>query len=351
MRSTEYQIQCEIRTKYVEPKYDAFIQKYKPKEYYPMKFSVFADSASYYHNPRSLPLEYIINEIDLLSETGVDMIRIDLVYDFWMDQDNDKSNGIQKDDKTISKIDRAVQEIRNRGKKVYLALYGVENWMQGGSTKDTIGKGKVDFDTWKKMYLGTEGEPGMVETIVSRYNPDYVNLVGEGTWWMQSQINEIRSASDWGKVALKAAKKVKEISPDTFVVVDTIPSTEIIYDPKNNKIDHLNFFKILMAGNNIDAVGIDSFDIYALESINDMLPERNKSKELWIGQTWDSVRGEYKDSLADKYIIASVYYAQSNKMNGYNLFFGKNLHTKDFEKTPAFYTYKQVIEEVRNNVK
>jgi len=53
------------------------------------------------------------------------------------------------------------------------------------------------------------------------------------------------------------------------------------------------------------------------------------------------------DNLAEKYIIASVYIAQSKGMNGYLLYESQNLHTKDFKKTPAFYVYKKIIEEVR----
>jgi hypothetical protein len=74
-----------------------------------------------------------------------------------------------------------------------------------------------------------------------------------------------------------------------------------------------------------------------------------EGKEFWITETWDDSTGKYLDNLADKYIIASTNYAQSNEFSGYNIFYGNNLHTKDFNKTPAFYTYKRVIGEVRNN--
>lgn len=191
----------------------------------------------------------------------------------------------------------------------------------------------------------------MVETVVKRYDPDYVNLAGGGTWWMQSQINEIRPASDWVDVTLDVANIVKGLSPDTFVVVDTIVSTDTIFDPPE-RIDHLNFFIGLMNGKNIDAVGLDIFGgAHSFEYMDKMLPHWNRDKELWIGQTWNDVAGKYIGKPDDKYIIAMVYYAQHSGLSGVNLFFGKILHTKDFEKTAAFYTYKGVIEEVRSSTK
>lgn len=109
--------------------------------------------------------------------------------------------------------------------------------------------GKVDFETWKRMYLGSEDQPGMVETIVRRYDPDYVAIV-EPTVEMAAQVQGKRLASDWVEVTRRAADIVKEISPDSVVVVHNIMRRE----PSD-----LEFFEGVTNIENVDVVGFDVF--------------------------------------------------------------------------------------------
>lgn len=314
----QYQLQQELRKKYLEPRYDAFINKYKPETYHPMKFGVIADSVT------------DCDEINLLSETGVEFIILYLMYDPWMDQDTE----------TINKIDKAVEQIRRNNKKVCIGLCGVYKWFGPYTipSLENVGHGKVDFDTWSRTYLE------MAETLVKRYDPDYVAISIEAQVVQAGQINEIRPPSDWIEITRVVADKVKEISSDTIVIVPTITRQE----PPD-----LEFLEGIMDLKNVDIVGLDFYDgLYdTFQSVDTLLSYRNKEKEFWISETWDDMTGKYMDNLADKYIIASIYYAQNKNLRGYSLYFGRNLHTKDFEKTPAFYTYKEVIEEVRNNTK
>lgn len=343
----EYQLRQELRKKF-EPMYDAFIHRYEPEIYHSVKFGILSESASlgsYYVSNETDTLEYILKEIDMLSETGADHIIIWINYQFWIDQDDDPSNGIQQDYESIHKIDRAVERIRKNNKKVYFCLGGVGRWYNGFPRGDPryVGNGNVDFETWKRMYLGSEDQPGMVETIVRRYDPDYVAIV-EPTVEMAAQVRGIRPASDWIEVTRRAADIVKEISPDRVVVVHNIMRRE----PPD-----LEFFEGVTNIENVDVIGFDVFGLAGFPTIEEtFLPYlEGKEKEFWIAEAWNDVNGKYLDRLDDKYIIASVYYAQYANMTGYNIIYGRHVHTRDFEKTPAFFAYKDVIEEVRSNAK
>ena len=329
----EYQLWQELRKK-IEPMYDAFIHRYEPEIYHPMKFGILSESASFY-SPKATSEEDIIKNIDILSDTGVDTIMIYVIYDYWMDHDGNLSNGIQKDNETINKINKAVEQIRKNNKKVSIGLFGVDKWFGPQPTHfQKVGHGKVNFETWKRTYLE------MAETLVKQYDPDYVAISIEAQVVLAGQINEIRPPSDWIEITRQVADKVKEISNDTLVIVPTITRLEPI---------DIEFLEGIMNIKNVDVIGADVYGLSAVNSIDPLLSNWNKEKEFWIAETWGNFGGKYMDCLDDKYIIASVYYAQSKDLTGYSIFYGRHMHTKDFKKTPAFYTYKGVIEKVRNN--
>lgn len=309
----EFRIQYENRIK-EEWKYDVFIEEYKPKEYHPMKFSVTANSASYW-GPAWNPTEKILKEIDLLSELPVDSIRFDLMFDVWQQNED--------------VVDVIVKEIRDNGKDVWINFCGGETWREE----------PYSWNDFKKVYLEN------LEHAVRKYQPEYVGVVNEGSGFLAEMVKEKVPEEEWVSFAEECAEVVKSIKPDCFVLVNTVPH------PEGDR-----FFEMLMNHDNrIDAIGIDPYSLKELEERGEyaLAHWSNKDKELWITETWCTWDGRYPDHLCDKYIVASVYYAQTKGFNGYNLFDAHNLHTQNFKiikesyKTPAFYAYKDVIEEVQ----
>lgn len=332
----------EKKQEYYGKELDSFIERWKPTKYYPMTFGVQIPPS--YRFTRYLTTQEIIDNVRIVDEVGADLVRFDIVYDFWLHSETEN----------IKKIDSAVEEARKRNLKVYLGIYGVEEW--GGRP--------VSWETWKNMYIGTDGTPGMVKTIMTRYQPDYVELLPEGPYLCQNQVNEDVPMIEWVKLAAESTELVKQISPSTIVVINTVPQhpgyenkplLKDLMDPSEllSNTPHLaaeEKEKIKKGIKKIDVIGIDPYSLKELKYDYEYAEKYwNKDKELWIAETWSSGKGVYIDNLDDKYIKGSIYYAQSNGMTGYILFFGRNLHTKDFGKTPAFYTYNDVIEEVRNN--
>jgi len=307
-------IQYENMIKEEEWKYDEFIEKYKPKEYFPMKFSVTAIAASYW-GPAWNPTEEIVKEIDLISELPVDSIRFDLMFDVWQQNED--------------VVDTIIKEIRDNGKKIWINFCGGETWREN----------PYSWNDFKRIYLEN------LEHVVREYKPEYVGVANEGPGFLAEMVKERVSEEEWVRFAEECAKKVKSIKPDCFVFVNTIPYS-----------DGDRFFDLLMDHDNeIDVIGIDPYDLKELEERGEyaLAHWSNKDKELWITETWCTWDGSYPTHLCDKYIVASLYYAQTKGFNGFNIFYGQNLHTQNFKiikesnKTPAFYTYEELIEEVR----
>jgi hypothetical protein len=305
-------MQYENGVKDEEWKYDEFIAKYKPNECRQMKFSVTANTASYW-GPAWEPVEEIIEEIDLLGELPVDSIRVDLMFDVW--QQNE------------AVVDAIVKEIRGNGKDVWINFVGGETWREN----------PYSWSAFQEVYLEN------LKSAVSRYQPDYVGVANEGPDFLATMVTEQVSEEEWVRFAEECAEVVKSIKPDCFVLVNTIPHSE------GDK-----FFELLMSRDNkIDAIGIDPYSLKELEERGEyaLTHWTNKDKEIWITETWCTWDGSYPNHLCDKYIPASVYYAQTRGFHAYNLFDAHNLHTNDFKiingsyKTPAFYAYKNVIEE------
>lgn len=291
--------------------FDVFINKYKPKEYRPMKFSVTANTASYW-GPAWNPTEEIVEEIDLLSELPVDSIRFDLMFDVWQQNED--------------VVDVIVKEIRSGGKDVWINFCGGETWREN----------PYSWYDFKKVYLEN------LERAVRKYQPEYVGVANEGPDFLATMVKEEVPEEEWVSFAEECTEVVKSIKPDCFVLVNTIPH------PEGDK-----FFELLMnRDNRIDAIGIDPYSLTELEERGGyaLAHWSNKDKELWITETWCTWDGSYPSHLCDKYIVASVYYAQTKGFNGYNLFDAHNLHTQNFRiirgsnKTPAFYVYKKLIE-------
>lgn len=348
MSDLKYEYRQYLRTyqvkkqEYYGEKLDSFIKRWKPTKYHPMTFGV--QSPPSYLFTRYLTTREIVNNVRIVDEVGADLVRFDIVYDFWLHNETEN----------IKKIDSAVEEARKRNLKVYLGIYGVDVW--GGRP--------VSWETWKNVYIGTDETPGMVETIMTRYQPDYVELLPEGPYLCQDQVNEDVPMIEWVKLAAESTELVKQISPSTIAVINTVPQhpgyenkpfLKDLMDPSELLSNTPNLAavekeKIKKGIEKIDIIGIDPYNLNELKYDYEYAEKYwNKDKELWIAETWSSSKGVYIDNFDDKYIKASVYYAQSKGMTGHILFFGRNLHTKDFEKTPAFYTYKDVIEEVKSN--
>ncbi len=302
-----------------------FIDRYRPATFRPMKFGVYVEYASYLY-VRNFTKEQIVREIELYNNLGVDIFRLDIRYDHWLTGDRE----------SIAKIERAVKEVRWLGKELWISIYGVEAW--NGPTRNDFGA--ASWEEWKKM---TREEMRMV---IANYAPDYLAILPEAPSLMQNQVKTEIETGEWVTFAEELASEVTTLSPNTIVV--TLTALQI----DEPRIENRAYFREIMMGkNDIDVVGVDPYSLYELETFTAIhaLPDTNSLKELWIGETWDNWKIEYRGELSDLYIKAAVYYAQSVGMDGFVLFPGGwGLHDSELKPNGAYFSYRAVIDEVRS---
>ena len=326
----EYQLEQEFRKKYLEPGCDAFIATYTPQGYHPMKFGADLISACFWHISKNT-LEDIKNEMAIIDEVGCDFVVICVDYDWWIDSEKSLSENriaYKENTEIIQKLDKVVEEVRNRNMSLYLVPMAIDRWY--GEPGEL---GPAPFDLWKEVYLDE------VKKITARYKPDYISIGHEAPTLFSRQVNRHVSASEWVEVVEESVKWVKQNYPNATVITALAPT--------QSNVDF--FYALIQKDIDIDVFGINPYSLPQILFFDNSL--QYEGKEFWITETWDNSKGKYLDNLADKYIIASTNYAQSKEFRGYTIFYGNHLHTKDFNKTPAFYTYKRAIEDVCNNTK
>jgi hypothetical protein len=294
----EYQLEQEFRKKYLEPEYNAFIDTYTPRGYHPMKFGADLISASFWLLAIN-PLEDIKNEIAIIDEVGCDFVVICVDYDWWIDSEKTLSENkivYKENNEIIQKLDKVVEEVRNRNMSLYIAPRAVDSWCSEPGEL-----GPAPFDLWKQIYLDN------VKTITARYKPDYIDIGQEAPTLFLTQVNRHVSASEWAEVVEESVEWVKQNYPNATVVTGLAPT--------QSNVDF--FYALIQKDIDIDVFGINPYSLRQILFFDNSL--------------------QYEGN------------AQSKEFRGYTIFYGNHLHTKDFNKTPAFYTYKRVIEEVRNN--
>lgn len=308
--------------------YRNFIEEYRPKEFHPMLFGIYVDYPSYLYI-KDHSINEILGEIELYDELDTDIMRIDVRYDHWL----------KNDIENINKLERAIEEVKKRNKKLWLSVYGVEEW-SGVRLEDY---GLASWEEWKKMYKK------QINLITTNYNPDYLMIMPEAPSLMQNQIKEEIKTEEWVVFTEEMASLIKEISPNTKIIIVTALQID---DPR---ISNRDYFKQLMQrDNDIDIMGVDPYSLYELEYYTNeyALPYRNPTKELWITETWDNWKIEYRKVYSKMHVKAGIYYAQNKDMTGFVLFPGGwGLHNEEFNKNDAFDAYKEIIKEVRRYTK
>ena len=296
----------------------------KPPEFHPMHFGAQLTFAS---GDMFIDINELKEQLEVIEETGADIIRIDIDYDAWMTNDQDN----------IKRHDEIIKQIRSDGIKLMLA--------DRGATRFT--KNKVTWEHFKQQHLKH------TRIFMERYKPDYYVVVKEPIWYMDfdPMISTVTTPEMWYELASKACDIVKEINPETKCAIAVYPSGR----------EEKEFFTLTANISNLDIMGVDCYDKNDLKVVtNDLIPLAPKNKEIWMLESWNGGGGSYlqpwkKDEDAE-WVKNSVYYSQNNNFKGYISYYP--LHFSSYTKlrgvdwsqrTPAFYTYKEVIEEVNKN--
>lgn len=293
----------------------------KPSEFHPIHFGAQLTFAS---GDMYVDITELKEQLKIIEETGVDIIRIDINYEAWMTNDLDN----------IKRHDNIIKQIRNDGKKLMLA--------DRGATSFT--KNKVTWEYFKQQHLKH------TRIFMKRYKPDYYVVVKEPIWYtdFDPMIYTDTTPAMWYELALEACNIVEEINPETKCAVAVYPSGQ----------QEKEFFALSANISNLDIMGVDCYSESDLMIVkNDLMPLVPKNIEIWMLESWNGGGSSYlqpwKKEEDAEWIKKSIYYSQINNFNGYIIYYP--LHFSSYTKlrgidwsqrTPAFYIYQEVIEEV-----
>lgn len=311
--------QCEQTDAWLNQK----LVEWKPSTYHPMKFGTLFPPLSYTGEMYQDDTKFSDNYLSALKDLNLDLLRIDLYYDAWLNNDA----------KHIRTTGEIISHIKNNGYKLMIVNIGAKQYE----------KNPVPWAVYQKSTLNIIGN------FTKEYKPDYYEVVDEPVTFSKggnhAQTTEPVSADEWINFTEEACNLVKSINPRTKVAVGTTPFEE-------------EYFRKMIKLDCVDIVGINVYDSYGLEKskMTELIAlAKKEGKETWILETWldwqPSTGKPWKAQLDAKWINATVYYAQNNGMSGYMPFFTRHFFSysdKQFEGfMPAFYAYKNIISDIR----
>lgn len=312
---------------------DEKLIEWKPAEYKPMDFGVYHVYASDNIFVRS-NADFDIKMLDSIEEVNPDTVLLYIRPGAYYSQKE--------------RYDLFIDRIRKDGKKLFI-----------GARFDDI---KMNFGSY------SEALNDYTKNIIAAIKPDYFGIVIEPKT-MESMYNFEASDEDWKGLVERISELSKQLSPNTKTAA------------AGHK-EELNFLRIVSDIKDLDIVG---FNIYGMEGIypeysgslgkGDVVGDavdfaNSKGKETWMVETWTSAMindqqramsiKEFMKPIDAKWIRLMVYYAQKHNMSaivpfytGKFIYYGSDqnelvsaLNSK--QRTPAFESYKSVIEEIRN---
>ncbi len=337
-------VPSEYRNLYIEKiKWlDRKLVEWKPAEYNPMKFNghlLFASEEMIDVTGKTADAKSIDEKfLDIFKELDTDTVSLFIYPDMF--------------EKYSLRYDAMINSVRSSKKQLYVA------YMVGG------GGGFIkfkNFDEYKKTELGFTG------MFAEKYHPDYYVVVDEITT-MERRTGLNVSDEEWGKLVLETVNLVKSISPETKTIA-------------TGHSQELGFLKALADIGNLDMIGLNIWGIDQIDettqigkNIKDtIIYVQSKGKGVVFEQTWvllqdapEAKKISAMDFMREpdaKYIKVLAYYANMNGVGIYSPFYtGKFIEYSvdpikfktaldNGQRTPAFYAYKTVIEEFRNNAR
>jgi len=289
----------------------------------------------------------------LSSENTIDRIPLDaenLFYEMIVELDTDTISLHICNDMLIKYLDRytnLISKIKADGKELYVA------YVTGCGTL------YLDFNDYKAKELD------FIDTFIRLYNPDYFVIIDE-YMTMEQRTGVSATPEEWKQLVIDGVSLIKSINPAVKTVVT------------GHKLE-LDFLKSLMDIPDIDYIGINIWGIASLDettldgkNIKDTIDYvKSLGKKVIIEQTWlteystsdikrEIATCDYMKEFDADYIQTSVYRWLLQNVDMFSPFYtGKFIYyglndnemltaLNNKERTPAFYRYQTVIQEIRD---
>ena len=170
-----------------------------------------------------------------------------------------------------------------------------------------------------------------------------------------NQVNSVRSIEEWVQFTKVIADSIKNISPNTKIVLNEIAR-------RRSTPNSVDYIKAIMQDNyeKIDIIGIDPYSYSELEDEISTIVEFRK-KYNWHGEIWvgEANLPDFNDENEQRYyFLYSIDLADKNEFDGFCIFYfrdgsGTTENTgilyEDFTPKPAYDAIKQIIQQRDQN--
>lgn len=231
----------------------------------PLASSALLSSASYgtLEEPWN-SLAAVETELAMLKASGVQVVRIDLNYAPWLDQNAT----------TIAEVGQIVASIRADGLQLMIA----------DSASESYWHHPMPWDAFSAAWVSR------VTTIAALYHPDYYEVVKEPGWYYPMlqgfpESPTVQSLPEWTSVTEQLIAAVRSVSPETSIGV-AVPASTLYGSTTELSFTYLAAAE-KMAG--LDFIG---FDIYGVCDFEDTLrflqQEGTGGKQVWVPEAWST---------------------------------------------------------------
>ena len=229
----------------------------------PMATAAVLMAASYGNPERSgSSLAAIEADLAMLRSAGAQVIRIDLNYQPWLENDT----------RLIAQMDRVIASIRADGLGLMIADSASETYWHHPLTWPA-------FDAAAVLRVGT---------IAARYHPDYYVVVKEPGWYYHMfqgfPLNPaVESATAWADLTQALVSAVRTVSPPTQIGVAVAAST--LYGRRASPSRAYLGRARQLPG--LDFLGFDVYGVCDFENTIRFLQEQGTGdKQIWVPEAW-----------------------------------------------------------------
>ncbi len=231
----------------------------------PLASSALLSSASYgtLEEPWN-SLAAVETELAMLKASGVQVVRIDLNYAPWLDQNAS----------VIAEVGQIVTSIRADGLQLMIA----------DSASESYWHHPMSWDAFSAAWVSR------VSTLAALYHPDYYEVVKEPGWYYPMlqgfpESPTVQSLPEWTSLTEQLIAAVRSVSPQTAIGV-AVPASTLYGSTTELSFTYLAAAE-KMAG--LDFIG---FDIYGVCDFEDTLrflqQEGSGGKQVWVPEAWST---------------------------------------------------------------
>ncbi len=222
--------------------------------------------AASYGNPESpgSSLNAILADLAMLKESGAQVIRIDLNFQPWLEQNAT----------LIAELDAVVAQIRSDG----LAL------MIADSASETYWHHPLSWSDFVTAAVQRE------TTLAKLYHPDYYVLVKEPGWYYPMVQGypwnpSVESVTNWVDLTQQLISVVREASPQTVVGV-AVAASSLYTGGASTELSYLEAARSMPG---LDFLGFDIYGVCDFENtLTFLAKEGTGGKQVWVPEAWSS---------------------------------------------------------------